>query len=327
MISSMQQMFEMFQTMQRQAPQQQFTMPPPPANPDMGSMMGWMQQMFEMFRSMQPPPQQSARGAHHQQQQPAMANPMMAMMGMPPVQPPPGTIWVPGFGFIPLERLTQAIGGGGGGPGGDGSYRPPYRPPYGPRSPYGPSGPPGYTPQAQPQKSAAEQFREALTVVRTAVEAVQDINNMLPHQMTGAPAQESFEDDDSPVQVIDTGPAKIVVNKKDGSLRGWETGWANMDKVLKWVGEQREQIQRAQQQQQQPQQRRVLPPGYVEVGPGYRPPPGFVAVPVEDVPQEEEEELPPPPAHMPGPVDDAASAPTSTSRPVWGPPTIPDGES
>jgi hypothetical protein len=354
MISAMQQMFEMFQSMHRQAtPQQQAAMPQMPANPDMGSMMGWTQQMFEMFRSMQPPQPQpqpqhhpSSRGGHHQQPQPQMQmpNPMAAMLGMPPIQPPAGTIWVPGFGFVPLERLTQAIGGGGHGPGvGEGPHRPPYRPQY--RPPYGPqyrgedTGPPGYGPphhQAQPQKTAAEQFREALTVVRTAVEAVQDINSMLPNHMTGMPgmsvAQEP-EDDDSPVQVIDTGAAKIVVNKKDGSARFWETGWANMDKVFKFVGDLREQIQT--QQQQQPQQR-VLPPGYVEVGPNYRPPPGYVAVPVEHphqaphrAPHQEprhqapqmydEEELPPPPEHVPPPINRPAAA-----RPVWGPPTIPD---
>jgi len=104
------------------------------------------------------------------------------------------------------------------------------------------------------------------------------------------------EDDGSPVRVVETGPARVVYNKEDGSVRGFETIVANADKIFKFVGEQADRLRDAQErrvQQQQPQQR-VLPRGYVEVGPGYQPPPGFVAVPVDD--------LPPPPEYVPPPV-------------------------
>jgi hypothetical protein len=88
--------------------------------------------------------------------------------------------------------------------------------------------------------------------------------------------------------------------------------------VLKWVGEQHETIQKAHAEQRREQAPKVLPPGYVEVGPGYQPPPGYVAVPV-DPPQEapqgaQQQPLPPPPAEMPPPIQ-------------WGAPTIPsEGE-
>jgi hypothetical protein len=374
MLTSMGQMFEMFRSIQQQTaqamqqaaqanaaaqaqpaqaqvPQPQFVMPvpPPTTTPDM---MAQVRQMFEMFQAMQPaqqPQPQPARGQQPQAQPPIMPNPMSnpmmaAMLGMPPIQPPPGTIWVPGFGFVPLDRLTQVLSGGGpGGPGPSSGppYRGPYRPPYyrgggegpppyyrgegpppyyreeppPPYGPYGPHGPP------QREKTPAEQFREALTVVRTAVQAVQDINEMLPTAGGAAPqGNDGEEDDDNPVRVIDTGVAKLVVNKEDGKLRWAETGMMALPDVLKWLGEQREAIQKAHAQQQGGQQTRVLPPGYVEVGPGYKPPPGFVAVPVDpqDIPAAPTEPLPPPPTDMPPPIQ---------PRRMWDAPKIPaEGE-
>jgi hypothetical protein len=163
----------------------------------------------------------------------------------------------------------------------------------------------------------AETFRESISVVRSAVDMMQEMEGVLP----GREAQETHsspEDDDSPVRVIDTGPAKIVVNKSDGSTRLWETGVANMDKIFKWVGEQREAIQREAAARQQPPPRQQLAPGYVEVGPGYRPPPGYVAVAVEQQ-QKEDDDLPPPPSHVPPPIE-------SPPRAAWGAPTIPSDE-
>ena len=299
----------------------------PPAGPDPLAM---MQQMFQMFQQMQPPaqpaqpaPAQHARGREQPQPQPQpqQTHPMaamMAMMGAPPIQPPPGTIWVPGFGFVPLERLSQVVSGVGDGqerrgPGFGPAYRPSYRdrvegPP--PHSQYAPQPPP------QRERTAAEQFRDAMTIMRTAVTAVQEFSDLVPGQGVGeaahhAPPSPEIEED-SPVQVIDTGPAKLVVDKKSGTLRGWETGWANMDKIFKWAGEQREAIQRAHaehEHQQRPQ--RQLPPGYVEVSPGYQPPPGYVAVPVE-----ENSGFPPPPQDL-RPIQ-------PTPDRVWGPPSIPE---
>jgi hypothetical protein len=339
MLASFQQMFGMFQEMQRQMaaqqpnpqPPQQPPQPffvPPPQGADVNTMMASFQQMFDMFRSMQPAAAASSAVAQPSQPaQPMMPSMMAAAMGVPPVTPPPGTMWVPGFGFVPLDRLLQAVGMGSAasasnpGPGsGPGPYRSQYRPyyPHGEQSgqphPYYPSREP--SPQ-QAQRGHADHLREALSVVRSAVDAVQDIQEILPSMRTEQFEPSAGDEDDSPVRVVDTGPAKIVFNKEDGTLRGWETGLANMDKLMKWVGEQRDAIQQARgnQQRQQPQQ---LPPGYVEVTPGYQPPPGYVAVPVD-----QQQPLPLPPEHMPPPIQ---SPPPAGRRP-WEISSIPtEGE-
>jgi hypothetical protein len=87
---------------------------------------------------------------------------------------------------------------------------------------------------------------------------------------------------------MDVGDYKLVIDKKDGSARKYETIVANLTPIMKWVGEQREAIQKSAAEREQKKQQQQLPPGYVEVTPGYQPPPGFVAVPVDQVP-------PPPP--------------------------------
>jgi hypothetical protein len=164
-----------------------------------------------------------------------------------------------------------------------------------------------------------EQLRESTASMRATVEAMQEINSMLPgyggQQEPSAPEV----DDDSPVQVIDWGPAKGVINKSDGSTRWGESIVANLPSVLKWVGEQHEQIvERAERRQRQQAQyeRRELPPrqlrpGEVEVLPGQRPPPGYVFVPAE-------EDLPPPPANVPPPIT------TQAPRRTWEAPTTPE---
>jgi hypothetical protein len=272
-----------------------------------------------------------------------MQNPMAtmaAMLGMAPqmqMQAPPGMIWTP-IGLVPLEKLVQAmsgsggVGGGGGGnaePSARGAYRqPPYyggggerRPPYyregEGRPPYGP----GYGgPQApQRERTAAEQFRDALNVVRTAVDAVRDINEILPNQGGGGVVHERPEveddDDDSPVEIVNEGNVRYARNKQDGAVNWGNTAAMHVPGLIqdlfKWVGEQ---AKEKQQQQQQPQARQ-LPPGYVEVGPGYQPPPGYVAVPVEEEQphhQRPQGDLPPPPVHMPPPI----VAPPAYSNPA-----------
>jgi hypothetical protein len=52
------------------------------------------------------------------------------------------------------------------------------------------------------------------------------------------------------------------------------------------------------------------------VGPGYQPPPGFVAVPVDQV---QENDLPPPPERVPPPIRSEPRAP-------WGAPPISSDE-
>jgi hypothetical protein len=328
MMSMMDQMFGMFRQMQASAqppapapapPQPQFQPPqqapqvlPPMPSPQAGpaEMMAWFQQAFQLF-------QQTQAQVPQVQFQPA---PAPAPLPPPPPPPPPP----PGF-IEQMEQMEQML---------ElfqrmqtrqnpGPAQGPYR---GPRPPYYPQGdpngqPPPPPPPPQRQQTAAEQLREAMGVVQTAVAAVREMSALLPDQ--GQQQQEPAADpnDDSPIRVFEAGPAKIVVDKKNGTIRGWETAWANSGGVLKWVGEQREAIQKEaaarQLREQRPQQQ--LPSGYVEVGPGYVPPPGFVAIPVDQVP------FSPPPANIPPPIESVAAPPPG--RQTWGAPTIPgEGE-
>jgi hypothetical protein len=130
------------------------------------------------------------------------------------------------------------------------------------------------------------------------------------------------EEDDSPVRVIDMGPAKGVINRSDGSLRGFETAMANLPDVLKWWGEQRQEIRKAREEDRRQQQPR-LPPGFVVAGPDYVPPDGYVAVPVDQIPQSTQATqttLPEPPDEMPPPIAPQPPSPAAPKR-AWGMPT------
>jgi hypothetical protein len=350
-----------------QAPQ----MPPMPAQNDPAAMMKWMQDCFQMFQQMQasvqaqaPQPAQQpagapasamptdpmmwfqqppapARGGPHAQaqqpQQPAM-NPMLAMMGMPPVQPPPGMMWVPGFGFVSVDALTSAMmggrpgpGGQGGGPAAAGPYRGPYRSGYDPgHAP--PQGYPGGSypqqqQQQQPPKTAAEQFRESIGVLKTAAEMVSEVQSLFPGQEAPAAAPEREQEEPSPVRIMEVGDYKLALDRQRGNTRGWETLWVNMPNLLKWAGEQREAIQKAQAERKQ--ERPQLPPGYVEVTPDYVPPPGYVPVPVDQIPPQFQQQppaqhsLPQPPEQMPPPITTQQQTQPDPRR-TWGPPTYPD---
>jgi hypothetical protein len=336
--------FELWQQMNPQAPPgvapasaaPQQPQQPPPVPPPPGTVMyvpgfGYMQAVGAA------PPQAP-------QQQPAPPQPAQSLQmlagAMPPTQPPPGMVFVPGWGMVSMEVLAQAqaVAAGVAPPGRPG---PPYRGPYaGPRPGYypggapqegPPSGPPmpsgapsyggypGGPPQPPPPpRTAAEQFRDAITLVRSAVDAASQIQSILPGQQAQpeAPMSVGGEADDSPVSVMDVGGYKLVVDKASGSARKWETGVANLGSVLKWLGEQREAIQKsnAEQEAAMRRQKQQLPPGYVEVTPGYQPPPGYVAVPVDQIPAD----LPQPPAQLPPPIADEAPV-----RRTWDAPTIP----
>ncbi len=361
MMAWMQQVFEMFRQVQASAqphpaPQQQpmMPMPPPPQSNDPASMMAWMQQMFQMFQQVQASgqqPQAGGRGGHQQPQQQPMVNPMAAMMGVvPPVQPPPGMVFVPGWGMVSMEAIAQAqaqaagVGGGrpgpygrrppyyggGQGPGaGDPSQQPPYQAGGYPQQGY-PQQPGAYPPHPQPPpppKSMAEQFREATSVIHLATEIADQFRPQVEPQAPPAPA--APEPDDSPIKVIDTGPAKIVINRDNGSARFWETLVTNSPGIFKWVGEQAEAIQKAANEREAAKRRaQQLPPGFVEVGPGYVPPPGYVAVPEmppqhalppqqQPLPvQQQQPPLPPPPAQMPPPINQQPQAAPAQRR-TW----------
>jgi hypothetical protein len=323
-MAMMRQMFDMFQQMQTsvqppQTPQAppQFVMPPPPAQTDPAAMASWTQQMFGLFQQMQAQMQQ---------------RPAAAVQAAPPPPPPPPAVdpmamMTQMFGLF--QQMQEAV-------------RPPPSPdppPYRGGGPFRarPSGydprdprdmpPPGYgghapPPPPPPPKTVAEQFRESMSIVRTAVDAMQEMSSLLPGQQSGQ-VDMSPEEDDSPIKIIDTGSGKFAVNKDNGSLRWGETGMMLVPSLLKWFGEQHEVIQKANKERQlrsqAPQQQ--LPEGFVEVHPGYRPPPGFVAVPIDprQMPTTPDNPLPPEPAHVPPPVEEAPKR-------AWGMPTIPGEE-
>lgn len=301
-IAMMRQMFDMFQTMS-QRPQPQTSAPAaltPQVNPT--DPMAMMKQMFEMFQQTQggavppPAPQPVVIAPPPSPPQPVI-DPMAMMTQMFELFTKMQASMAPRQALGPRPSYY---------PQGDRGEAPPYaRPAYQGRE--GPPAPP------QRQLTAAEQFRESMGVVRSAVSVVEEMRSMLP----GQEQQESFsppDDDDSPVVVTETGVGKVklIHSKSDGSLRWAETGATLLPDLLKWIGEQREAIQKetAERRQRQQPQRQQLPPGYVEVGPDYTPPPGFVAVPVD------QQDLPPPPENVPPPIQ-------SSPRAAWGAPTIP----
>lgn len=358
MLNGFRQLMEMMQAYQSGAPfpaAQGSAVGGAPGDP-VSAQIDQLRQMLDVLQQ-----SQGGRGPARGQQAPAPApvvNPQlaaaMAGMGMPPVQPPQGTIWVPGFGFVALERLMQVLGGGPtGGIGPRSSYRGPFAgaavggddqqpqqpPPY-----RGPAYAAAQSAQAQPQeRTAAQAFRDSVSLIRTASDAARELQSLFPGQDAHEPvASVSIEDEDSPMRVIDAGGAKLVVNKKDGSLRTLETGFANMDKIFKWASEQIELVRSR--DAQRPAARQPLPPGVIEVHPGYQPPPGYAAVPLHPgtgEPQFDQAQLPPPPSDIPPPLGGsarpsapvrsapaarpaaAAPAPQSAPKRAWGPPPMP----
>ena len=320
-------------------PQQPPPAPPPGASPmDQWAAFHAMQrQQWEMFREMHGTVQPQPQPQPVQQQQPAPVQQQQ-------VQTPPGMVRTD-IGFISAEKLLRAMvddGRPSGGPG--------YRAPYGPRSPYYGEQPPpvdgsqppsqyggGYRPPYAPQQQPPPAPKTAVEVMREAVTLVRTLNGMAeefrPPQPAAVAAPEPVApDDDSPIRVIDVGAAKLLVNQSDGSARLWESLLANAPGAFKFVGEQMDAIrkQHTEREARKQAQRQQLPPGYVEVGPGYVPPEGFVAVPVgvpvqQAVPQparpavQPQPVLPDPPVEMPAPIVEVSEQPQQ----AWTPPIIP----
>jgi hypothetical protein len=326
--------------------------PPPPAAPDINALLAMQKQMFDMVQSMQPghaqpppPPQPQPAPASPQSAGPvdqtaallAMQKQMFDMMQAmqataaghtPPTSPQP-TPAAPATDptgvmlamqkqtFDMMLQMMQATQRGSAPPPGGGPYTGPYRP----RDPRdgGASGAPA-TPYASPHyqspqrpQTPSEQLRDAANVFRSTMEVAREFGFA---GQTAEPAATSVEEDDTPVRVIDMGLAKGVINRDDGRLRGVETFMANLPDILKWVGDQRAEIRKEREASRQRDLQQQLPPGYVVATPDYQPPPGFVAVPVDQIPQAAQETLPEAPEEMPPPL--AAEKPRST----WGmPPT------
>jgi len=317
-MAMMHQMFQLFQQMQASVqPQSPFQAPQMPAtapvsSPQVGPMdpMAMMNQMFQMFQQMQG-------------QQPVHAAPQPVAAPAPAPSPPGGIDQL-----AMLERCFELFQ----------KMQPPPAPvsrgPFqrDPRAPYYPQGeraggpertgaPQQHQPPQRPP-SMVEQFRESIGIVRTARSMLDEMEGLMPGSSQEAPTVSGLGDDDedSPIKIIDTGAGKIVVNKHDGGMRLWESGFANLPDILKWGGEQIQKINKtnSERQLQQQQPRQQLPPGYVEVHPGYRPPPGYVAVAVDQEQPQQEERLPPPPTNLPPPIH------SSPSREAWGEPVITD---
>jgi hypothetical protein len=347
-MSLQQQQFEMWQRAQQQGSAAQQPAPPPaaaqppalPQIPGMFQVPGFGLVPLEKLLQALGVGGGTAQAPTPQQPPTAQA---AQTLGMPPIQPPPGTMFVPGFGFVAVDKLVQAIGGGPapgpvyrgpgpgyrGGPGrypaypgGAGEYPPDGQPP----PPYAPGYPQAHQPPQRP-KTMAEQFEEAAAVIDLASSLA---DRFRPPAAPEPAAVAAPEPDDSPIKVIDTGPAKVVINRHDGSARLWETSWANSDKIFKWLGDRHAEIQEAAAKREAAKRQQQLPPGYVEVGPGYQPPPGFVAVPVDQIPGAPAPQhalpqsappspLPPPPARMPPPL-----APQAPPQPrTWDIPGVP----
>lgn len=311
MMALVEQVVGLFQRMQPPAPAHpgyapppQAPMPfqPPPMPPptDPAAVMQWMSQMVDILQRVQ-------GQAPVRPTQPAAPDPAAAM-GMPPMRPPPGTTWV----FVPNAGWVAQALNVGPAPQQDQQRGPPFerRPAYYPRGE-----PPPHGAHGGASASPTGGLREALGTVREAVRVVEEFDSILPgrrgqEEEDTTPAQGEAEDD-SPFQMVDAGPAKIILDKKSGNIRPWETAWTNVPKVLDWMGEQRREIQQERQrqyEQQERQRRRQLPEGVIEVHPGQQPPPGMRFVPVEEThPQPHHHEahaqgLPPPPHHVPPPI-------------------------
>lgn len=287
--------------------------------------------------------------------QPAPEPPQAPPTRMPPVQPPPGTVFVDGFGFVSYQALAeaQAAGQGIAPPRRPSPYReepryegpPAYRggpypntrsayggpPGYGPQGP-GPGGPPYGYPNAAPQpppsppRTAEQQFSDAISMVQAATNMATKLRNIAG---VDGGAQQQYEPPEpepvaeSPVSVMDIGDYKLVLDKKDGNARVFETVWANSGNILKWFSEQREAFQRAQPAAAPPPPRH-LPPGYVEMHPGFKAPPGYVAVPVDPAQVPAYTPLPTPPTDIPPPIV-MVEEPGETQQQQWGMPAAMPG--
>ena len=338
------QQLELLQEMQRTAaagqqippppplppPAQPVMQPPPVAPPPSGTPADQYAAFYAMQRQQLELLQEMQRTAAAGQQQPHAQTQPVAQPQQQPQRPqgPPGTVWVADLQqFVRLDVLYQAMTGerpsGGSG----------YRAPPGPSSPYyrGDAPPPdpaqptygrsAYAPpvqQPQREKTPMEVMREAITLTQTLVSMADQVRP--PQQAVAAPEPEE-PDDDSPVRVVDLGGAKGVFNVSDGSTRFMESIIANVPGVFKAAGEAWESARkaRAEEEARRQQQKPQLPPGFVEVGPGYVPPEGFVAIPVGHVPQQAQPVQQAAPVQYAQPVVQAAPA-----IPVAAPVVLPD---
>ena len=286
-MAMMQESFRLFQQMQ--VPQAAAMPPPPPQGSDPSAIMAWVLQKMQQPQPAAPDPMamMDKMFTMFQRLQPAPAP------APGPQRPHPRSGERPYYSGGPQGQQEDSPG--------DSRYQ------SDPRYPYQPPQ------QQQRPKTMAEEFRDATTIIQTAVDIAEKFRPTPP-----APEPERYrnDDEDNPVRVMKVGDVDVLINKSDGSARKWETAVALLPTVLKWGAEQREAIMKAQTEREAKQQQRVrLPEGYVEVTEGYKPPPGFVAVPVEMG-----QGLPPPPENMPEPISQQEELPPRSR--TWGAPTV-----
>lgn len=262
------------------APVAHMPLPPPPASTDPNVMLAYMRTLSEIVQQLV-----AARSAPVQTPAPQAYAPPQA------TQPPrPGYIWIEQLQtYVPLASLARAIsepqsrGPVPGAP--EGGYPARGGPPRGPyREREGGGGPtyPGYQNQPPPrERSVVEQFRDSISVVRTVANMAQEANEILGGGgEPSAPAAEAAPEDDGPIRVMKFGDSNLAFDRESGAFKVLASLMMNGDRIMKAANEHI--IQPLQQRQAPPQQR--LPPGHVVMGPGYRPPPGMVAIPVDQLP-------------------------------------------
>jgi hypothetical protein len=274
-----------------------------------------VQETFRLFQQMQTPQAQAQPATPSPPPQGSDPATMMAWMlqkmQQPPqstTPPPPDPMEMMGRMFEMFQKMQQVVQP----PSQPGPYRGPGLRSYPGDSFRYPSQAPAHP------KTAAEEFRDAATIIETAVGIADRFRPQAP--AADPSGYRNNNDDDNPVKVMDVGGVQVLINKDDGSARKWETGVALIPTLLKWAAEQREAIMKTQAEREakQRRQQQSLPPGYVEVGPGYQPPAGYVAVPVDQL----DSGLPPQPENMPPPITEQESPPRSRT---WGAPPMPGG--
>lgn len=288
-------------------PQGPPVVPPPPTSMNPADMLAYMRQMSDIVQQLM-----AVRTA------PAQAAPPAAYPPAATSQPPrPGHIWIEQLQtYVPLATLARALSepsrGPVSGPPPDGSGYPPSRSVGPSRGPHrereiGQTYPPYQPPR---ERSVVEQFRDSISVVRTVANMAQEANEILGGGEPSAPAPEASPEDDGPMRVMKFGDSSLAFDRESGAFELVASLVMNGDRILKAANEH---IIQPLQQRRQASQQQPLPSGHVVLTPDYRPPPGMIAVPVD--------QLPPGLPDLPPPISEPAPA----QRSAWNAPITVEG--
>lgn len=131
------------------------------------------------------------------------------------------------------------------------------------------------------------------------------------NEETNTPEPATPPEDDGPLRVMKFGDSNLAFDRESGAFKVLASLMMNGDRIMKAANEHI--IQPLQQRNAPPQQQR-LPPGHVVMGPGYHPPPGMVAIPID--------QLPPGLPDIPPPISESAQ----TSNGAWSAPITVEGD-